>query len=139
MQSSTTNQSLETQNSQQQSPQTENHQRQVRFKNVPRKPPQPQQITVDMTGAFELMLKTELKNTEKKIIANQDDEKKANKENLDRLQDQISDLKQIIISNQAGITKIIQGLNTMSQRMQIIETQVKNVHGTTSILPHLDR
>ena len=65
---------------QQQSPQTENHQRQVRFKNVPRKPPQPQQLTTDMTSAFQLILKTELTNTENGI-------KKDNKENFDRLQD----------------------------------------------------
>ena len=69
----------------------------------------------------------------------QDDEQKTNKTNFDRIQDQISDLKQIIISNQAGITKIIQGINTMSQRVQIVETQLKNVHGTTNVLPHLDR
>ena len=71
----------------------------MRFKEVPKKPPQPQQLVTDKTGAFELLLKTELKTTEQSITTKQDDGNKANKEYFDRLQDQISDLKQIIIKS----------------------------------------
>ena len=106
--------------------------RQVTIVTTPTKPPQrtltpPNQ---DIVGAIGLLLKTEHHATVETLKAGNATATKNAKSQHDRVTDQLSDMKQQIMSLQSASQKLIQAAQIINQRAYNIEQKLKTMHQT---------
>ena len=107
-------------------------QRQVKIVTTSTKPPQPRTLTPsqDIVGAIGLLLKTEHHATVETLKAGNTTAAKDAKSQHERVTDQLSDMKQQIMSLQSASQKLIQAAQVINQRAYNIEQALKTMQQT---------